>query len=224
MKSYSIIYEDDLILLVNKKQGIPTVPGTIKGSLIEEVFTDFPYLRNVKGYKEFEGGLLNRLDNETGGIVFIAKNDHGFEYYSSQMKQGRIIKIYYAVVEGYSNVKSNIIKFPIVHHPKYSNRMIIYEKNKKYSGKIQYGETEYRVINSNNSWSLLEVRIRKGIRHQIRIHLAKVGLPIVGDKIYNTKIYEGIDNHLLFAKKVIFLNEKGEEITVEADIPECFYL
>ena len=149
----------------------------------------------------------------------VAKNNYGFEYYSSLMENGKITKTYNAIVEGIPENHSGIIDTPIVHHSKNSKKMVIYNEKIKYSGKIKYGKTGYKLIKNYKNYSLVELTITKGIRHQIRVHLSSIGVPIVGDKVYNTKTYEDIENHLLFANKILFTNHENKNTTIEIDVP-----
>ena len=211
MRYYSIVYEDNDILIVDKMQGVPTTFGKLANSLTEMVFNDMPYLKDVIGYNKNEGGLLNRLDNETGGLVLFAKNNESFSYFYSQMKNNRVTKIYTAIVDGLTKLHSGIVDTPIAHHPKNKKKMIIYQKGSKFGGTIQMAKTKYRLLESFLDRSLLEIEITKGVRHQIRVHLSSIGLPIVGDKLYNHKKYSDIPNHLLYSNRVIFYNRSGEK-------------
>lgn len=219
MQKYSIIYEDDSILLINKPQGLATTPGAIK-NLCEMIFEDYPYLARVNGYKINEGGLLNRLDNETGGIIFFAKNDEAFWYYSKQMKSEKIEKIYTAVVNGIPHDKNGIIDIPIAHHYKSNKKMVAVFENAKFRGHPQPAKTFWKLIKTNNSISILEIMIKKGVRHQIRLHLAQIGLPIIGDKLYNKNNQSSqFANHLLYANGVRFFSKAQEKIQLFIDVP-----
>jgi 23S rRNA pseudouridine1911/1915/1917 synthase len=216
-----IIYEDDTILLINKPQGLATGIGK-KDNLCNLIFKEYPYLLNINGYKKEEGGLLNRLDNETGGIVLFAKSDKGFQYYHNEMKNCKIEKIYTAVVQGIPDNQNGIIDYPIAHHYRNIKKMVIVnEKSKiKHRGKPRKAVTEWRLLKTKYDKSILEVKIKKGIRHQIRIHLSYIGLPIVGDKLYNKSHNNKIQNHLLYANGIKFIPYKKKEyIEISLDVP-----
>lgn len=215
-----IIYEDDSIILIDKPQGLATGTGE-KENLCYLIFKEKSYMINVKGYKKGEGGLLNRLDNETGGIVLFAKNDKAFKYYHNEMKNSKIEKIYTAVVYGRPIDQQGIIKFPIAHHSKNKKKMIVINDSSKnnYRGKPQKAVTEWRLVESREKISILEIKIKKGVRHQIRIHLSYIGLPIVGDKLYN-KNKSDFKNHLLYANGIKFIPyKKKEQIEIFIDVP-----
>ncbi len=215
---YSVAYEDDSILIIDKPQGLATTPG-MKDNLCDIIFHDFPDLKNVKGYKKNEGGLLNRLDNETGGMVLFARSNEAFNYYSNQMKQGKIKKIYAAIVKGVPEESEGIIKLSIAHHFTKNNRMVVVKKNTKYRGRSHIALTCYKLIRTNRIYSQLEIKIVKGFRHQIRVHLSGMDLPIIGDKLYNKEKFYELDNHLLYANGIIFINLYGKKVNVTIDVP-----
>ncbi|HOJ63832.1 MAG TPA: RNA pseudouridine synthase [Spirochaetota bacterium] len=211
--NYKVIYEDNNLLIFNKPQGLPTGIGNQNNNLVSLVFKDYPFLKEVKGYNEKEGGLLNRLDNETGGLVLFAKNNAAFEYYEKQMKNEKIKKIYTAIVEGVLKKKKGIIDYPIIHNPKSKKRMKIIKEIKE-NLKIQKAKTEYEVIKEFKKHSILKVIIYKGKRHQIRIHLASIGHPIIGDKLYGNK-QSIFKNHFLYATGLEFITPLGEKKIIE---------
>jgi len=169
----------------------------------------------VKGFKEGEGGLLNRLDNETGGIVFFAKTDDGFDYYQREMKDETIRKFYLAVVEGKPEKESGMIDTQIAHHPKNKTKMVpVFDYTRHYRGNPQNAMTFWSFLKEKDGKSLLEIVITKGVRHQIRVHLAGMGHPIIGDKIYNEKTAD-TPYQYLYANKAVFLNRQEQRVTVE---------
>lgn len=215
-----IAYEDSSLIIFDKPQGLATAPGTWK-SLTDIVFQSYPKLSEVKGYKNGEGGLLNRLDNETGGLVVFAKNNEAFSYYSAQMKNEKVIKTYQAFTEGRVEETSGAIRYPIAHHAKSSKKMVIVKKREKYRGKPQEAETRWRLIRYEENYSVLLVEITKGVRHQIRIHLSEIDHPIVNDKIYSKtgKCLEKIPFHLLYACGLEFMTPEGETKKVNVKAP-----
>lgn len=204
-----IIYEDNDIMIVDKPQGLPTGIGNNNINLVSIIFKEYPFLKNIKGYNDKEGGLLNRLDNETGGLVLFAKSDFSFNYYKKEMKSQNIKKVYTAIVYGMLEKKKGVIEYPISHDKRNRKRMKLI-KELKNNIKVQQARTEYEVIETFKNYSILNVVIYKGVRHQIRIHLAGIGHPIVGDRLYS-KYKDSFSNHFLYATGVEFftpLNEK----------------
>lgn len=203
-----IVYEDEKLLVADKPQGLPTATG--RGlSLCETLFAIRPEMACVSGYREGEGGLLNRLDNDTGGLVMFAKTDGAFAEFSSLLREERIVKHYRADVLGLPEKQEGVICFSIGHHHKRSDRMVALLKTytaaepKPYRGRPQPCETRWRVAETFKGWSALEVTITRGVRHQIRVHLAALGHPILGDRVYGPQSWpEGVpvpEHHALWA-------------------------
>lgn len=143
-----------------------------------------------------EYGLLNRLDNATWGFLYFAKTQEAFIAYKSDQKQGRIEKTYIAFVEGnpcYKDEKKSInIHFPIMHLASNPEKMLVikwYQDEIKWRGKRHKGKTTIELLKyfPDEQKSLIKIKIYKWIRHQIRVHLAAIGAPILGDILYNKK-------------------------------------
>jgi|WetSurMetagenome_2_1015567.scaffolds.fasta_scaffold390803_2 23S rRNA pseudouridine1911/1915/1917 synthase len=220
MKNFTVVYADDDILIVDKPQGLPTTPGKSGGSLFDEVSAGFPELKAVKGYKKNEGGLLNRLDNETGGLVFFARNHESFGYYSRLMKENKIVKTYRAIVDGVPVEKKGRIEVEIAHDRKNKRKMVCLKGRSKHRGTARPALTEWTVLDIKNGRSLLELKITKGARHQIRVHLAYIGSPIVGDKLYNKTKRESANCHQLYCVGASFVTMSNvkKDITIESPL------
>lgn len=226
----NIIKETDKYILLWKEQGVPITPTKEnKFCLISEFIKKRPDLKKVKGYKENEYGLLNRLDNDTAGIVVVAKTNLAFKELSCKMQNNQILKYYIALSNNKNKIKKGVIDYPIAHHKKKKKRMVIVKNNSDYRGKPQYSKTEFEIISNNKAKQLwnnmldnkipipkilskknntcLLCKITKGKRHQIRLHLAEIGYPIIGDKLYGKK--DGIHTvkyHQLFSIGIEFLS------------------
>ena len=217
---FNIVYEDEDLVVVSKPQGLPTALGA-KLSLCELVFKARPGLKKVKGFREGEGGLLNRLDNETGGLVLFAKQQSGFSFFREQLQKGFVTKIYSAVVEGIPPSSQGLINLPIAHSRKSQRRMVIAKGIPQWRGRPRPAETKWQVKEEKNGFCLLELEIKQGQRHQIRIHLASLGLPIVGDKLYNKKSSRtAYPYQLLFCKAIKILKPSGSDLHI--GVPEPF--
>jgi RluA family pseudouridine synthase len=213
-----IIYQDEDILFVNKPQGMATGKGK-RENLCDRLFQQNPLLAKVKGHNDHEGGLLNRLDNETGGLVLFAKSEKGFLYYSQKMKNEKIKKKYLAIVSGCPQNQEGVINLPIAHHYKSKKKMVLVSGEKKYRGKKQKACTAWKLLESINQYTLIEAEITKGRRHQIRLHLASLGCPITGDKLYNTDSKELFPYHLLYAYSVELITLEGKKLIVKTEVP-----
>ncbi len=218
MSGLKIVYEDESIIVFDKPQGIATAPGKIE-DFCTVVFDDYPALKAVNGYKPQEGGLLNRLDNETGGLLLFAKSDESFGYYSMQMNEGKMEKIYIAMVDGVPPEDHGTIDVPVAHHHSDVRKMVCAAGGAKFRGKPRNAVTHWRKIMASGSNSFLEVKIKKGARHQIRVHLAFIGYPIRGDKLYNKLDTDKILHHCLYAKGINFVSFFNENIVLSVKVP-----
>jgi 23S rRNA pseudouridine1911/1915/1917 synthase len=217
--SFAAAYENDGILIVDKPQGLATTPGAVP-SLCEAVFTERPALAAVPGFKDGEGGLLNRLDNDTGGLVLFAKTDEAFQFYTQAMQEDKIRKTYLAVVHGVPDSRDGSITLSISHSAKSHKRMLIADGRNPGRGRALEGLTVWRLVATRPPFSLLEVEITKGVRHQIRVHLAAIGLPIVGDRLYNKNGSDGLTpRHLLYCRAVRLPEPGGGEHDVTVGVP-----
>lgn len=212
-----IAYEDEDLIIIVKPQGLATSKGNLS-SLCDMAFQEMPQLSKIKGYNTNEGGLLNRLDNDTGGLVMFAKSDKSFNYYLSQMKDERINKFYYAIVDGKIKSKKGVVDVPIAHHPKNDRKMVIIDSlSCNFRGKPRISWTNWDFVKDVGPYHLLNINIVKGLRHQIRVHLASIGLPIVGDKLYNKKIYSDVEFHQLYSYGLDFTDLSGNIQSVRVE-------
>lgn len=215
-----IVFENEDLLVVNKPQGLAAASGE-RENLCGLLFRDRPELSFVPGHREGEGGLLNRLDNDTGGLVLFAKNAAAFSFYVKLMREEKITKIYSAVVDGIPGAKNGVIRLPVAHSKKSARRMVVADGRVPFRGRALDALSEWSLVKTAKPYSLLSVAIRKGARHQIRVHLAAIGLPIVGDRLYNRKESAVlVDRHLLFCRKVVF--PRPADGCGEIEIPEPY--
>ena len=220
MDEFLIPYEDDEICIVLKPQGIATTPGK-QPDLCTQLFSYRPELALVNGYQTREGGLLNRLDNETGGLVLFAKSDDAFKYYKGLSEQNLITKDYYAVVHGRFMDTEFVVDTAISHHYSDKSKMVSVVDGGRHRGKSQLATTKFRILKEQGYYSLVNATITQGVRHQIRVHLSSIKHPIVADKVYCKK-KESDTLHLLFCYKVRFVDMKKTEREITVDYPEKF--
>jgi len=214
----NIIYKDKDIIVLDKPPGIPSHPVDFgeKDTVANFLIAKFPKLKWI-GEKLFEPGMIHRLDIDTSGLLLVARNQKAFEKLKYDQKQGMIKKEYLVLVIG--EVKEDgKIKSYIGHHPKDERRMKIFtssEDIKKYKARkaITYFEVEKRYKN----YTLLRVRIEKGLMHQIRVHFASIGYPIAGDKLYQTKRFRkldltGLERQFLHASGIEFFHPSSRKL------------
>ena len=207
-KSLDIIYEDENILLLNKKQGvlchpddreyIDTLIGRVKRYLYEKGEYD-PDTEN-----SFVPSLVNRIDRNTGGIVIAAKNAESLRILNEKMKLRELHKYYLCVTVGTPKEKSAILGGYLVKDEK-SNTVTV---SKKASEGAKSIKTKYRVLESIDGLSLVEIELLTGRTHQIRAHMASIGCPLLGDGKYgrnrDNKKFGGYKKQMLYSYKLKF--------------------
>jgi len=228
MTSYpNIIFEDRHIIIVDKPALMPTVdvPGGIPETLVKWL-SDYSSKFKKIDEKVGDAGLVNRIDNETSGIVVAAKNEKSFQKLKELWNSKDVSKTYITLAIG-EPPPEGVITTLIAHHPKKANKMMVVQDSAEAKElKARYAETHYRELESFFDYSLLEVRIVTGLRHQIRCHLASIGHPIAGDKIYRRTKHESRDwlelpRHFLHASRIHLPHpSSGKMIECESPLPE----
>lgn len=186
-----IIYEDENVTVVNKKQGMVTHPacGNWNGTLVNALLYHWGR-ESIKQIKEGSEqkilefrrpGIVHRLDKETSGIIITAKNRDTEEFLGEQFRNKKLRKEYILIVKGRPPEKAGDIRTQIIRDPKDRKRF----KAVKDTNEGKYARTIYHCISSYGNYTLVRVRLKTGRTHQIRVHMKFLGCPIVGDSIYN---------------------------------------
>ena len=231
----SVIYETKDFVAVNKPAGVLVHPvKSLKHktegegeTLAEWAVKRYPEVKNVGDEPEVRPGIVHRLDRDTSGIILICRNQEFFEYAKNLFKTHEIKKTYLALVWGKLEPKTGEIKTPIG-IKNGSIKRTVWQKTAK---DLKDAVTEYKVVKNFEvfgpdekvqDFSLVEVSPKTGRTHQIRIHMASVGHPVVGDKLYggkNTAPFE-LDRQFLHAASLEFAMADGHRIMLEAELPE----
>ena len=208
-------------MIINKPAGLlthPSKPDVKEFSLIDLLTKYYPPIKDV-GEDLSRPGIVHRLDRDTSGLMVVAKNNEAFGYLKNLFKDRKIRKKYYALVYGILKEKSGIIESQIGKlGGKQTTRL---EGKKEVSGKPAI--SEYKVVTEFNEYSLLDVTIKTGRTHQIRVHLKSIGHPVVCDSLYKTKTQqcpEQIGRMFLHAYYLSFITPSGDPIALESDLPE----
>jgi len=218
-----ILYEDDDLIVINKLAGMVVHPaaGHSQGTLVNAILAHSPHL-NIGGVER--PGIVHRLDSETSGIIVVAKNDAAMRDLQAQFKSRRVKKTYLALAEGIVKPPRGKIDAPIGRDPKHRQKMVVVTR-----GVRREAVTVYRTLASFDStpfrsgrYTLLEVEPQTGRTHQIRVHLAFLGFPVVADAIHGKKKNAlGLTRQFLHAWKITFtLPRDGREMNFTAPLPE----
>ena len=213
-----IIYEDNDIIVVNKPKGMVVHPanGNPDGTLVNAIMAICKdSLSGIGG--EIRPGIVHRLDKDTSGVIVVAKNDKAHINLSEQIKEHKVKKTYIALVRGIVKENEATINMPIGRSEKDRKKMAVTKKGKE-------AITHFKVLERYDNYTLLQVQIETGRTHQIRVHLAQVGYPIVGDEVYsNGKNEWNIQGQCLHAKSLEFIHPgTGQKVYMEAELPKYF--
>jgi 23S rRNA pseudouridine1911/1915/1917 synthase len=191
-------------------------PGHASGTLVNALLAHCKDLSGIGG--TLRPGIVHRLDKDTSGIILVAKHDAAHQHLQSQFKGRTVSKAYLALVEGELTLPRGRIEAPVGRDPRMRKRMRVVSASEGGREAV----TEYRVIEVLGEMTLVEVRPVTGRTHQIRVHLAAVGHPVVGDRLYGRRRRRpGVERQLLHAWKLTFrLPSTGELITLVAPLPE----
>lgn len=213
-----VLYEDEYIIVVNKAKGMVVHPanGNYTGTLVNALlYRCKDSLSGIGGEKR--PGIVHRLDKDTSGVLIVAKCDKAHLNISEQIKNHKVKKTYIALVKGIVKDNEATIDMPIGRSKKDRKKMDI-DKNGKNA------ITHFKVLKRYSKYTLLEIKIETGRTHQIRVHMAEIGYPVVGDAVYsNGKNEFGIEGQMLHAYKLEFMHpitNKHMELTVP--LPQYF--
>ena len=209
----SIMYEDEALIVIDKPADMTVhpVPGNEDKTMANAVIAYAPGIEGIGG--ERRPGIVHRLDKDTSGLIVVAKNARAHAHLSEQFKSREVGKVYLALVTGHPSPPEADIEAPIGRHPRDRQRMAIVSTGRP-------SITRYKVVSAYKRASLVETRPRTGRTHQIRVHLASVGHPVVGDSTYGRAV-SGLSRQFLHAHQLAFTHPgSGEPMSFTAPLPD----
>ena len=214
-----IVYEDEDVVVINKPKGLVVHPAaghqddTLVNGLLYAMGDE---LSGING--ELRPGIVHRIDKDTSGLLAVAKNDFAHRILASQLKDHTMSRSYEAIVCGSFREDSGTVNAPIGRHPSDRKKMCVTERNSKEA------VTHWEVIARYRGYTHIRCRLETGRTHQIRVHMAHIGHPILGDTVYGHKKPElGQDSQCLHAGALCFRHPRDERpVMVFAPLPEYF--
>ena len=214
-----IVYEDEDVLVINKPKGLVVHPAaghqddTLVNGLLYAMGDD---LSGING--ELRPGIVHRIDKDTSGLLAVAKNDLAHSVLASQLKDHTMARTYEAIVCGSFREDSGTVDAPIGRHPSDRKKMTVIQRNSKEA------VTHWEVVKRYRGYTHIRCKLETGRTHQIRVHMAHIGHPILGDLVYGRKKPElGQDSQCLHAGALCFRHPRdGRPVMVFAPLPEYF--
>ncbi len=209
----TVLYQDEEVMVVDKPAGMPVHPGPghPRGTLVNALLARFPELSLVG--EAFRPGIVHRLDKDTSGLMVVARTPRAHRHLVEQLKARQVHKVYLALVHGRPRPDRGIIEAPIGRHPRHRQRMAVVEGGRE-------ALTRYRVVESLGDYALLEVEPVTGRTHQIRVHMAAIGHPVVGDPIYGRRS-PLLSRQFLHAHRLAFtLPGSGRTVEFQSPLPD----
>jgi len=212
-----IVYEDTDIIIVNKSQGmvVHPAPGNYSGTLVNALLYHCDDLSGINGV--IRPGIVHRIDKDTSGLLVIAKNDIAHVKLAEQFKEHSITRTYYALVEGRIKNYSGVINKPLGRDAKERIKMAVVSNGKR-------AVTHYKVIEIFKKNTLVQCNLETGRTHQIRVHMAYIGHPLVGDPVYGHKKQRfKLNGQVLHAKTIGFIHPTtGKYVEFDSELPMYF--
>ena len=215
---FGIVFEDDSVIVINKPSGLIVHPGSgiANGTLVNGLAAQFPDLRNIDDPTRL--GLVHRLDKGTSGLLIVARTVEALDNLKFQMQKRQVHRQYFAIVAGHVESDKGVVDAPLGRDPKNPLKRAVIQSGKD-------ARTHYEIdqkFESPLKISTLNCRLETGRTHQIRVHLAAIGHPVLGDELYGGRTSFNIDNRLaLHAQMLTFSHPKtNNQMNFECPIPD----
>lgn len=213
-----IVYQDEHVIVINKPQGmvVHPAPGNYTGTLVNALMYHVKDLSDIGGV--IRPGIVHRIDKDTSGLLMIAKTNLAHHSLTAQLKEHSVDRVYTALVHGGFNVEEGTVDAPIGRHPQNRLKMAITYQNSRHA------ITHYQLIERLGAFSLVECRLETGRTHQIRVHMASIGHPLVGDPLYGTRKEKLTASGQYLHAKVLGFDHPltGERMVFSAPLPANF--
>ena len=214
----NVVYEDDDVIVVNKPKGLVVhpAPGHPDGTLVNALLYHCgDSLSGIGG--ELRPGIVHRIDRDTSGLIIAAKNDFAHQRLAAQLQDHARARIYHCIVVGNLREDAGTVDAPIGRHPVDRKKMAVAANGRP-------AVTHWRVLERFQGFCYVECRLETGRTHQIRVHMAHIGHPILGDTVYgNKKPVPGLQGQCLHAVGLRFLHPRtGEAVELHCELPEEF--
>lgn len=212
-----IVYQDKDIIIINKPRGMVVHPadGNYSGTLVNALLYHCTDLSDINGVRR--PGIVHRIDKDTTGLLVVAKNNNAHTFLADAIKEHKVARIYTALVEGIISENSGMVNAPVGRHPVDRKKMAVNTKNGKDA------ITHFTVLKRFENCTLVQCKLETGRTHQIRVHMAYIGHPVVGDPVYGRRDNRGLSGQALHAGQLTLTHPSTkEEMTFTAPIPEDF--
>ena len=213
----SVVYEDSDLIVIDKSQGMVVHPaaGHYTGTLVNALLYHVDDLSGIGG--EQRPGIVHRLDKDTTGLLVVAKNDKSHVALQQQLSTRTMKREYVAIVHGSLKSDTGTVDAPIARHPQRRKEMAIVKDGR-------HAITHYIVEERLVGYTVVCLQLETGRTHQIRVHMASIGHPVVGDAVYGPqKPHFALPGQMLHARKLGFIHPSlGENMSFESEVPEVF--
>lgn len=213
-----VVYEDEDVIVVNKPRGLVVhpAPGHPDGTLVNALLAHCgDSLSGVGG--ELRPGIVHRIDKDTSGLLIAAKNDMAHTALSAQLKDRSLSRVYDCIVHGTFKNDAGVVDAPIGRDPKNRQRMAVTEKNSRPA------VTHWQVMARYGRYTYLRCHLETGRTHQIRVHMAYTGHPLLGDTVYGGRRDKGLSTQCLHARGLKFIHPRtGQPVELWTELPDWF--